>query len=148
MRGLAVCGALAMLLPACAPAAPATPEAAVRALSEAARAGDAAAFRGGFPSREEIAELFACPPDVDLAARYEGLLAELSAWRQATALPGPSALSEALRVPVAVGEPVGACTAKRTMTLIRADVRVGDGADQLYAMRFVDVDGRVRVLGY
>lgn len=139
--------ALACALIGCGPSAPSSPEAAVRALLEAARASDGAAFRAAFPSREEAAELLECPPDGDAAARWDGLSAELVAWRDAR--PELAALSEVARAPVAAGEAVGPCVARRPMTLVKADVRLVErGVEATYTMRFADVDGRVRVLGF
>lgn len=128
---------------------PTTPEAALQVLLESARAGDAAGFRAGFPSREEVAELFDCPAGSDLLARFEGLSDEFVAWRDARPQLAAGGVTVGAKVSVAAGDELGGCKARRAMTLTRADVRLVEaGKDKLYAVRFVDLGDRVRVLGF
>lgn len=128
---------------------PTTPEAAVQQLLEAARGGDAAAFRAAFPSREEIGELFACPADLDPGARLDNLSDALIAWRDTRPELVVDGVAEVTRSAVRAGDDVGGCKARRAMTLVRGDVRLRErGSEVTYAMRFVDLEGRVRVLGY
>jgi hypothetical protein len=138
---------VALALTACG-SEPKTPEAALQRLLDAATRGDAAAFRAAFPSREELAELFDCPPDLDLTARYDGLSDEFVAWRNARpTLAG--GLAASAKTAVAPGDDLGGCKARRAMTLYRAEVRlVEGGSDRSYAMRFVDLGERVRVLAF
>ncbi len=139
------------LLPAaaCSGGNPATPEAALQKLLDAAQSGDAAAFRDGFPSRDEVTELFECPPGVDLSARFDGLSDEFVAWRDTHPVLSPGGLKVGVHTVVERGDDVGGCTARRQMSLMRADVRLTEGANErVYAMRFVELDGRFRVLGY
>lgn len=126
----------------------ATPEAALQKLLDAARNGDPAAFREGFPSHEEIAELFECPPGVDLAARFDGLSDEFVAWRDSKPVIA-GALEVGVHSVIETGEEIGGCKARREMSMMRADVHLTEGAnDRLYQMRFVELDGRFRVLGF
>jgi|GEM_PF-3503426 len=127
----------------------ATPEAALQKLLDAAKDGNAGAFRGGFPSHEEIAELFECPPGVDLATRYDGLSDEFVAWRDAHPVLAAGGLEVGVHTVIEAGDEIGGCKARREMSMMRADVRLTEGANQrLYAMRFVELDGRFRVLGF
>jgi hypothetical protein len=126
---------------------PESPEEAVRALLKAGITGDAEAFRGLFPSREEVEEWFACPIGIELAGRFEGPFDELSTWRKNA--PEIKALSQAEVEGVEVGGAVGGCTAKVGMSLVRVDVTlVEGGVERMLPMRFIGVDGRVSVLGY
>lgn len=124
-----------------------SPEAALQVLLDAARTADAAGFRAGFPSREEIGELFACPAGVDLIARFDGLSDDFTAWRDAR--PTVATFQAYQAVPVVAGEDIGGCSARRPMNLVRADVELDEGGKKKpYSMRFVELDGTYRVLGY
>jgi len=124
-----------------------TPQAALQKLLDAAGKGDPTAFREGFPSREEITELFECPPGVDISARFDGLSDEFVAWRDSR--PVLAGLKVAVHSMVERGEDIGGCKALRPMSVMRADVRLTEGANERhYGMRFVELDGRFRVLSY
>lgn len=139
----------ALAFAGCGRSQPSTPEAAVQALLEAARGGDAASFRAAFPSREEIGELFECPAELDPGARLDNLSGELIAWRDSRPELVADGVAEVTRSEVRAGDDLGGCKARRAMTLVRGDVRLRErGAEVTYAMRFVDLEGRVRVLGY
>lgn len=126
-----------------------TPQAALQKLLDAARDGDASAFREGFPSREELSQMFACPSGVDLTGRYEGLSEEFVAWRNARPRIAAGGLEIAKKTRVMAGEAVGGCTARVPLELVRADVRLtGTRGEERYAMRFVTLDEKVRVLAF
>lgn len=138
---------LAMVLGACGGGRPTSVELAVNKLVDAARRGDAEAFRGAFPSREEVAELFACPPGEDLGKRFEGLSGEFEMLREAPATVGSVAVGQ--REKVGSGGAVGACKARRDLELVKATVEVEHSArKESYAMRFLVVDGAFVVLGF
>lgn len=140
-------GTLLALMLGCGGKATTSPEAALQVLLDAAHSGDPTAFRAGFPSREEIGELFSCPSGVDLIARFDGLSDDFTAWRDAR--PTVAAFQAYQAVPVVTGEDIGGCSARRAMNLVRADVRLTEAAKSKdYSMRFVEIDGRYRVLGY
>lgn len=126
-----------------------TPEAALQRLLDAAHKGDASGFREGFPTREELAQLFECPADVDLPARYDGLSEEFVAWRDKRPVLAAGGLAVARRSAILPGEAVGGCRARAPMNLVRADVRLSEGgAETRYAMRFVEREGKFRVLSF
>jgi hypothetical protein len=126
-----------------------TPQAALQKLLDAAAAGNAASFREGFPSREELSKMFDCPAGVDLAGRYAELSAEFVAWRDARPVIAADGVSVAGKSQLMAGEAVGGCTARQPLNLVRAEVRLTEGSsDKRYAMRFVELDGKVRVLAF
>lgn len=123
-----------------------TPEEALGALLDAARNNDGAAFRAGFPDEATLAASFACPPDLDLAARYAGLSDELVAWRSARVVSVTQAPIERVAAGGSVAE---RCTARVPMDLVRAEVVLDLGQRQArYAVRFVGLDGRWSVLAF
>ncbi len=136
-----------VMMSGCGGQATTSPEAALQVLLDAARNADAGGFRAGFPSREEIGELFTCPSGVDLIARFDGLSDDFTAWRNAR--PTVAAFQAYQAVPVVPGEDIGGCSARRAMNLMRADIQLDEGGTKkAYSMRFVEIDGRYRVLGY
>lgn len=147
MRSLAV-GSIAMVLlvSACG-GTDRSAEEVVAGWLEAIRNGNAEEVRKAFPSREEVERLWSCPPDVDLAARFEAPSAEAAGWRQrAVVLVATSRVaSEALKP----GDEVGGCVAREAMTLSRMDTTVSlGGTERVLRMRLVGFDGRYRILGY
>ncbi len=137
--------ALALTLCACGGAS--TPEALVQAWLQAASDGDASAFRAAFPSKDEVAELFACPDGLSLDDRFDAPNPDFAAWRR-----GRPTLTGTTRVaaePVASGMPVGGCNAKRDLDLLRMDATLLEGgAERTLRLRLVAFDGRHRILGY
>jgi hypothetical protein len=148
-RAHLIVGVIALVASACGAGDPKTPEAALQRLLDAAKNGDAAGFRQGFPSREELTQLFECPAGVDLTTRYDGLSEEFMAWRDARPVLPAGGLTIAKQSAVMAGEAVGGCRARLPLSLVRAEVRLSEGgADKRYAMRFVEREGKVRVLAF
>ena len=88
-------------------------------------------------------EWFDCPPEVDLAARFESPNADYPSWRGAVALVSSTLLT---REEVKAGGPVGGCVARVDLALQRLDAAVPGG--RVLRLRLVEVDGRWRILGY
>ena len=140
--------ALAFTTSACGGAS--TPETIVKGWLEAASNGDAHAFRAAFPSRDEVADLFACPGGLSLDSRFDALNPDFAAWRS-----GRPTLTRTTRVAaesVASGMPVGGCTARRDLELLRMDATIAVGGEKnperTLRLRLVAFDGKHRILGY
>lgn len=135
----------ALALSACGRGAAKTPEAALAALVTAANNNDGAAFRAGFPDDEQLAATFACPPELDLAARYRALSDELVAWRAAKVTQVAVTPSER----VEAGQPTGGCVARAPVTLAKAAVVLDiGGREARYDMRFITLEDGWKVLAF
>lgn len=118
----------------------------ITAWIQAARDGRAEDFRRAYPTREELADWLTCPPEVDLAARFEAPNPDFTAWRGTVKLASSNPFSAVAREEVAAAGPVGPCSAKTQLGLTRLDTTLADG--RVMRLRLIEVDGRFRILGY